>query len=319
MENPQVERKAPRVVFVAPIGGSLLGQRRWLILVWFAIASIGTSLVIGWTAFSIGVSALFGCAFFLLFSSIFLGITWLLRRRRLRARAAFIEQHPDWERDPLVHAYEQVWDPPDRIPKADKVREATESTKQEEDDGRALVICFGHVKIPEVGELQFEPEIITPTARIWRALSRVLVAVALLALLLLDLLGFLPSWFPPVRSLIGGFTYLLAMGFVVLVIWIWRGMIRPTYIRIAPGIIQVLVYGYSRSKPSIRSYPMESGTIVYFTRIYKHLLITLLREEQKDTISLTNMRDAMRVSERALEAIFSTAPIPAMSEDELLG
>ncbi|UCC29117.1 MAG: hypothetical protein JSU86_13050 [Phycisphaerales bacterium] len=96
-------------------------------------------------------------------------------------------------------------------------------------------------------------------------------------------------------------------------------MIRPTYLRTAPGIIQVLVYRLLTDKPSIRSYPMEPGTLAVFTRIRKRLTLALARDENTDVLSFWRMRQPRERVEQAWRALLSTAPMPPLSRAELLG
>ena len=140
-----------------------------------------------------------------------------------------------------------------------------------------------------------------------------------LKLLLLDQLRLLPTWIPGIRPFLGVFTYFLIAGAIALAVWVWRGMIRPTYIRMAPGVIQILEYRYSRSQPTIRSYPMQPGTLAVFTRIRKHPILTLAREENKDMLLFSRMQQPAQRIERTWQALLSTAPTPPLTDDALVG
>jgi hypothetical protein len=96
-------------------------------------------------------------------------------------------------------------------------------------------------------------------------------------------------------------------------------MIRPTYYRLAPGVIQVLVYSLSSRRPMIRSYPMEAGTLAVFTRIRKHLILTLARGENTDMLSFSHMDRPQERIEQAWKALLSTAPTPPLSDEALVG
>jgi hypothetical protein len=117
----------------------------------------------------------------------------------------------------------------------------------------------------------------------------------------------------------GMFTYFLVAGAIALGVWIWRGMIKPTYYRLAPGVIQVLVYSLSSRRPMIRSYPMEAGTLAVFTRIRKHLILALARGENTDMLSFSRMDRPQERIEQAWSALLSTAPTPPLSNDSLVG
>ena len=224
--------------------------------------------------------------------------------------------------------------PAHRLPDVEGVRAALTTTLPDDESGAppgldwpenpdeplpATIVSFGEPDAPEVGDLYFEPEIITPTGAIWKQLFWVLPAAALIALWMLDYLHWLPPWIPSIGRMLGSFLYFFVAAAVVLVSWAWKAMLRPRYIRMAPGVIQVLTFGYSRSKPTIRSYPVEPGTLAIFARLGRHLVLTLSRGENQDIIAFSRMRDTKRRIERAWQALLSTAPTPPLSEEELVG
>ncbi|HUU82428.1 MAG TPA: hypothetical protein VM243_02885, partial [Phycisphaerae bacterium] len=173
--------------------------------------------------------------------------------------------------------------------------------------------------VPEVGRLHFEPEIVTPTGGIWRQLIWLPIAGTLIGLCLLYYLRVLPAWLPVTRGFLWGFAYFFAAGAIALAVWIWKGTIRPTYLRMAPGMIQVLVYSISKAKPAICSYAMEGGTLAVFTRIRKRRLLTLSRGPNEDVLWFSRMREPQRQIERAWRALLSTAPTPPLSDEDLVG
>jgi len=123
---------------------------------------------------------------------------------------------------------------------------------------------------------------------------------------------------------VGSFGYILAMGVAVAVTWVWRTAIRPTYIRMAPGMIQILEFRYRQSKPTSRSYPLDAGTIAVLRGKAtggktSSLVLTLLRGEQQDKIELWRMQKRDKAIERAWQALLSTAPTPPLSNEGLVG
>jgi hypothetical protein len=180
-------------------------------------------------------------------------------------------------------------------------------------------VRFGEPDVPEVGNVSFEPEIVTSTGAVWRGLFWLVIAGVLVGWCLLDYLDVLPSWVPNARALMGGFMYFLVAGAIALAVWIWKGMIRPRYLRTTPGIIQVLVYRLLTDKPTIHSYPMEAGTLAVFMRIRQRLTLTLARDENADVLSFSRMRRPQERIEQAWRALLSTAPAPPLSRAELLG
>ena len=320
MNETGITRTPPEIIFVPPPDGSGMPRKR--------IVAIVNACIIG-SVISIAFFIAGGVPVWLWIvsiGSVFLAVaiivalrSWLVIRAHRALRRAFLEKHPADQTDPLVAALSRVWKEPDRVPKSADVRAALEECSSDTDNKTARVICFGQPDVPDVGELYFEPEIITPTGTVWRQLLWMVIAGALIALCLLDYLGVLPAWVPINRGFVWGFMYFFVAGAIALGIWVWKGMIRPTYIRMAPGIIQVLEYRYSKSKPTIRGYPMRPGTLAIFTRIRKHLVLTLSRGEHKDVLSFSRMRQSEQRIERAWQALLSTAPTPPLSDEELVG
>ena len=179
----------------------------------------------------------------------------------------------------------------------------------------ARVICPDTLPVPAVGDLRFEPYIITATQYLWRQLAWVPFLAALFA-----------AWALQRTAIIsvlhldpGDFFYLILMGVGVFVTWAWKTGIRPTYVRMAPGIIQVMEYRLGRGKPAIRSYPMEAGTFVVVPEHSKWPTVTLLRGNQRDVLPIAQMRHRAEVAERLWQSLLSTAPIPKLSDEDLVG
>jgi hypothetical protein len=187
---------------------------------------------------------------------------------------------------------------------------------------RAQLVCLGEIDVPEVGELFFEPEIITPTRYVGYAVFFIPAAAAVITLWLLQRVGVIPG---RVISL-GGFGYVLAMGIGAGAMWVWRGAIRPTYIRMAPGVVQIMEYRSHKTKPIIRSYPMDGPTLAVLrgkatgeNKKKHNLALTLWRDEQNDKVELSRIRKREDVIEKTWQALLSTAPTPPLSDEELVG
>ena len=182
------------------------------------------------------------------------------------------------------------------------------------------LICIGPLDVPEVGEKFFEPEIITPLGGIGKRIIFVPIAAVIVAYYGVQQAGLAPLPHIP----IGGFGYLVAMGFAVGALWLWRGVVRPTYIRLAPGMVQVLQYCHGSDTPTIRSYPMDGATLVALRadglnkKRWVHQ-VTLLRGDQLDRLDLGHMRHAKETSAKLMDALLSTAPIPPLSDEHLIG
>ncbi|MCG3129803.1 MAG: hypothetical protein FLDDKLPJ_00538 [Phycisphaerae bacterium] len=131
----------------------------------------------------------------------------------------------------------------------------------EVDPPGARVILLGHIDAPQVGEKYFEPEVIPATRLLGKRLYVVPVFGAFLLLMLLQWSRVIPVILP-LRN-IGGFAYVLMMGGAVTAAWTWRGMIRPTYLRVSPGLVEFLSYRWFwHDRAEIRSYPLTTGTNV---------------------------------------------------------
>ncbi len=320
MSPTELIRLPPEIIFVPPPAGPALPRKRVVgILIWTALACVATLIVVsavGGTSVRV-LAVILGALFAILIAVLSL-ISWRANTKLRARRRAFLEEHPDADRDPRCTALSTAWKVPDRLPKLDDVRAALKEIGNEPPP-RARIVCFGQAEVPEIGELHFEPEIITPTGAVWRQLIWLVIACVLIALLLLEYLHVLPPWVPGLRRFFSGLAYFLVAGFIALAVWVWKGMIRPTYIRMAPGVIQVLEYRYSKSKPTIRSYPMQPGTLAVVTRIRKHLVLTLARGKNRDMLLFSRMARPELKTERAWQAMLSTAPTPPLSAEQLVG
>jgi len=249
-----------------------------------------------------------------------LALWWPQRNARCeRRRQAYLARLRERRDDPIAIELAAHWHGGGKRPSDEQVK-AILASATARDPPRAAVVCLGKIDAPEVGEIFFEPEIITPTRYIGRRLIFIPIAGALIFLWVLHRIGVLPFRFPQLSS----FGYLLWMGAAVGGAWVWRSAVRPTYIRMAPGIIQILQYRYRRAKPLIRSYPMDGETLAILRgkatgKKGPNLALTLLRADQKDTVDLSRMRKREEVAERMWQALLSTAPTPPLSDEELVG
>ncbi|MGD8450453.1 MAG: hypothetical protein PVJ57_01425 [Phycisphaerae bacterium] len=250
-------------------------------------------------------------------------LLWFFAAKRwsriAQACAAQLAQLPEWEADPLARALRSGWKRPDKPPGADAVQAAIGQVSSP-DAPRARIICLGVMEVPEVGELRFEPRFITPTQYVGRRLWLTVIAIALLALWAARRARLLPAFFGLFKM--SSFLYFFIAGGAVAAAWIWRTAIRPTYVRLAPGIVQVVRFPFGKGKPKIDSYPMSPGTLVIVHRlpgIRGPRTITLLRGEQHDDLPIWQMGGRAELMERFWQALLSTAPTPPLSDEDLLG
>lgn len=320
IEANDVKRLPPKVILVPPplgsavprkhinniIGASIMGGIAGIAL----MAAQGWG-ILQWTATLIPLGATI---------VVVVAVSTRRKNKQLDAqRQAFRERCPSDRLEPSAAALVKPWEDPNRAPKIEDVKVALAGTLGEGDVDRAIIVCYGEAAVPDVGELHFEPEIITPTGAVRRQLVWLAIAGALIAWCVFDYANILPSWLPGARALMGGLMYFFAAGAIALSVWVWRGMIRPTYIRLAPGVIQVLVYSLSNRQPTVRSYPMETGTLAILTRIRKHLILTLARGETADTLLFSRMDRPQQRIDQTWRALLSTAPTPPLSNEMLVG
>lgn len=319
METDHTIRPRPDIVFVPPPDGPGIPRQRvigiitWCGFVFLVVLVVSTALGGFPTALWASLLVTFG-----LVALVVSVVSRRMTRAQQVARQMFLERRPEVRDDPTAATLAKAWKVPDRVPKVGDVQAALREVRAESANDRARIICYGEPEVPEVGALRFEPEIITPTGAVWRELFWIVIAGVLLGLFVLDYVRLLPAWFPSMRNFIG-LAYFLVAGAVALGLWVWKGLIRPTYVRMAPGIIQVLEFRSSRSKPTIRSYPIEPGTLVVLTRIRKRLTLVLARGDQKTSLQLSRMQNPERRIERTWQALLSTAPTPPLSDEDLLG
>lgn len=237
-----------------------------------------------------------------------------------RLWAEMLREHPGLETDPLATALRAAWRRSwkNLAGKPARIREVLRAAGGPDERG-PWIACIGFFDIPEVGERRFEPYIITAGELLGGRLWSIPIAAIVVALLLLQLIGVVPGH----ASNFGGFLYVVIMGVAVGATWLWRTGIRPTYVRAAPGIIQIVQYRIGARKPMIRSYRMEPGTLVVITGGLKPkqvpVSVRLSCEQHQDVLPIGQMRNKVEAMERIWWALLSTAPIPRMDDEQLVG
>ena len=125
--------------------------------------------------------------------------------------------------------------------------------------------------------------------------------------------------------------------------WFWQHVACPTYLRVAPGVVQVLRFRCFRQRPStIRDYRMVPGTIVVLA---PPMMVKVPQEEGRDLmgahdapageaawwrvvldngkcqdrIDLAKATAQWETARTIQRALVSTARIPSMSQSTLLG
>ncbi len=181
---------------------------------------------------------------------------------------------------------------------------------------RAWVICSGAVSPPKHVTDYFEPRIVTPTRSIWRMLWPVPVALAWLALGLNNSFGLVPV----VQGVsTRGFGYFVVLGIMASLGWIIGVGFTPEYIRFTPGLIEVLRFTLSRRAPQVTRYPIGPGTVLWVERLWPGVRVTLVREEQTETLHIESMGRPEEVEQWLWDAVLSSAPTPPTPQDTLVG
>ncbi|MCK4340388.1 MAG: hypothetical protein KAY37_01530 [Phycisphaerae bacterium] len=306
--EPSTVRPPPRVVRVLP-PPAYWGIRAAVflfILAPFCLIMTGVSLI--------SLSGLWGSFFALLFAASSLFLLFVARRDAVKQRtrtARVLAQHPDVETDPLVRALRARWGRFNAGLEPKAVKETVQSLDGGA-HGSATVVCMGTIEIPIIGERHFEPYIITGTD-LWAPKPAAFVVLgAAVTTWYLQRIGVIP-W-----RIIEWSSLVVVLGIVGwgIVGWARKALVRPTYIRLAPGIVQVLEYRTGQRKPAIRNYPMEPGTLVVVSEVYD--AYWLFRGEQEDILMIQHLRSRAEVKEHIWWALLSTAPIPTLSDQELI-
>lgn len=227
---------------------------------------------------------------------------------------------------PVAESLAELWEKTRRVPNPEEIQAAIQEA-QTSDPG-ARIVCLGEPEIPNDIIQNFEPEVVPSTRSMASMRFYVVIAVALLSIWLFLQSGLLQnSLLEKVLSFLvprSAFDFLLPWSVILIpaaiaiVIWGWFAAVRPTYIRAAPGMIQVLRYkAFSKSNPIIHSYPMDAGTLAILSApLGKVVALTLVRREHQDKIRLDFDTET---TEQLWHAFLSTAPTPPLSDEELVG
>ncbi len=232
--------------------------------------------------------------------------------------------------DPLAQALAERWRRPDKLPRWRVVRDLLLNGGLQRSDA-ARIVCIGPVDLPQPDAHRFEPEVLTPTRSLGRLWIFAVLGLALAAFLILRLLRVFPVLD---RIPLGSFASLYIMLVVFGGFWLWRAVLRPTYVRVAPGVVEFLRFPIRGGPPQIVDFPMTPGTTVL---IYGRLAfpfvsakstqrapprpqwLVLQREGRIEHLVLPFVADWRTFADRLFQAITSTAPTPPLSRDALVG
>ncbi len=316
MSETVTKRPPPEVIRVPPPEGVSVRPHVAavfaLVLLIAGVVGVCLGLVLRLWVIWLGVAAFVACA--MLFA-------WgrHAKARNAERHRAYLADLRERGVDPTAYDLAARWKPGGKAVPDDDVKAILASSPTPNPPG-ARIVCLGEIDVPEVGELFFEPEIITPTRAVGWQLVFAPIAAIVIFVWLMQAFGVIPG-----RGINpGSFGYILVMGVGAGAMWLWRTVLRPTYIRMAPGMIQILEFRYRRGKPTIRSYPLDAGTIAVLRGKAtggktSGLKLALLREVQQDTVELWRMQKRDKAIERTWQALLSTAPTPPLSDEGLVG
>ena len=225
--------------------------------------------------------------------------------------AALAEHSPDEVGTRLA----EQWIQTRARPTVDEVLDALRISRVNDD--RARVVCLGTIEVPEPEDLHVEPQIIPFSRLLARWRDMILLMMFIMLAWALSRLGIAPSFLRIRMDAVS--VIIVLVGLATSIIWLWRSLVRPRYIRIAPGILQVLEFGVRRRKPDIWSYPMEAGTVVVVCGEGQGLTLTFSKPGQRDRIPIGQMKQPEQQLQRIWPALLSTAPTPPLSDEALLG
>jgi hypothetical protein len=301
MSDDQPVRPAPRIIQVPPPRAPLLEAACFWPLapvMWFVLIGLFTAV---------------GKPLVLLGACILLVSVWDSSRRCARfnrARRNWLERRDSAACDPVGAHLRGCWhmlsQPPD-LPIIQGTIERLDSSRP----AGATLVFLGAFAVPDPGDYRLEPEIVPPTSRAGKLRS---VRVALQLGTWLGLVVAAGHAANTTFVLVNGAWILMVGGFLL-----WKYLLRPTYLRAAPGVVQVITYHPLRAKPSIRTYPIDSGTLCVLVQTLTGATLTLWRGDDTDTAAIEPAGPSSELIERLLHALVSTAPTPPLSTEELAG
>lgn len=234
------------------------------------------------------------------------------RLRLNRRRREWLERHPTWDTDHTAVRLDGLWFFLNQPPSAKAIRNVLQDAAPEH--GHAVVVCLGAFDVPQPGDYRFEPEVLG-SGQTDRTDSLVVAALAFLVVFAvgacLEALGRVPRradeyWFA-VATVASTGVYLL-----------WRYALRPTYVRMAPGVVEGLTYSLLRSPPRIRRYAVAPDLLCIVWQGWSRISVTLINSRNRDEFRITARSNEAFV-DTLLCALVSTAPTPPLSQEELVG
>lgn len=234
------------------------------------------------------------------------------RVRLNKRRHDWLERHPTWDTDPTAVRLDGLWFFLNQPPSAKVVRNVLQDAAPE--PGHAVVVCLGAFDVPQAGDYRFEPEVLS-SGQTDRMDSLV---VAALAFLVVFAVGACLEALERIPHGAGEYWFAIATVAATGAYLLWRHALRPTYVRVAPGVVEVLAYSLVRSAPRIRRYAVAPDLLCIVSHGWAHVSVTLTNSRNRDEFRITARRGEVFV-DTLLRALVSTAPTPPLSRQELVG
>lgn len=305
IEHGATQRPPPRVV-VVPRPRPAPRKPGALLIVFFAVAFMALLMRPGRPVLGLSQPVFIG-----LVGAVLIGLH-LLGRRRYRRKLAGQPHEPPLP-DSLAQALRDRWASIRELPTLGWVGELLE----QEDPGLTrcgYVVTLGVDELPEVDDVPFEPEIISP-GRVVR--GPLILAGIGLSILAVWMLQFIPGLHFDLE--LEGFACILIPAAAAGLIVVWATIVRPMYVRIAPGVVEVLAYSMFSSRPRVRSFPIEPGTLAVLVRRGGELSLHLKRGAQRELIVITSIQGHEELWPRLWQALTSRRPIPHLPSETLIG
>jgi len=168
-----------------------------------------------------------------------------------------------------------------------------------------VVAYMGLGEMPHPADYRLEPEILSPIECAQESFSvPQAISAAVLGVLMVFILIVLSDRVPALqRDLLA-----LMWGFGIGVGLFYAFVLRPRYLRIAPGVVETVTYGFFRRKPRIRRFALGDLPLCIVVDTPLACRLTLWRDERDVLIVRLRRRGEFR--ERLLRALLSTAPAP---------
>ena len=190
MDDTTPTRPPPQIIHVPP--PERVDGRGTVLVVILVFAPVAVIVVV-----LIAINPLAGFVFvppILLLVCVFVYQAHVANKHHHRVRDRMLWQHPGIESDPVVVALQTLWLESLSWPGGPaKVREKFTVAGIPEPPG-LRIICMGAIDIPRVGELRFEPHVITATELRWGRLASLWPALGLLVIWGLGAMDMIPAF-----------------------------------------------------------------------------------------------------------------------------